>query len=150
MFIFYADIKHAISNMWMFFSCTSSYHSTHFIFCFSSCEEHFPCFGMLLGKWFISQGYDQRVKRHICFKMPFCDLNPLCFQISNLETLVPFRFGSQQSVSSKAALCSAFMNYLPSKITFFQFISHIHIVQTSISFYRILLINSKMQFFLPV
>lgn len=44
---------------------TSSYHSTHCIFCFPSCDENFPYFGMLLGKWFISQGYDQSIKANL-------------------------------------------------------------------------------------
>jgi hypothetical protein len=61
-------------------------------------------------------------------KCHFCDLNPLCFQISILGTLGLFRSSSQKSVFEKASLCSTFMNYMPGNITFSESLSQVPIV----------------------
>lgn len=82
-------------------------------------------------------------------KCHFCDLNVLCFQISDLGTLGPFRSRSRQPASSKATLCPAFMNDLPRSTALTELIICSHVVHTAVSFYWILITKNKTPFFLP-
>lgn len=117
----------------MLFSCTSSYPSTRCRFCFPLWMNT----SIILECSCKNDSYPKAMTR--AYKGKF--VSKCHFQISSLGTLGPFKFSSQKSVSSKAALSSAVMNELPSNIIFTQVISHVHGVQTAVSFYGMLLIK---------